>query len=494
MKNKKNILGTVGLLLLGTVFGMIFVSSFDLGKIANAQVKLGSDAPPVELISPELQVFQDAFYNVADKVTPSIVEIKVVSKTSENPHNGLEFFFPFEQMPREQQGLGSGVVITKDGYIVTNNHVIEKATKVEVTLHNKKVYEAEVIGTDPLTDLGVIKIDAEDLQPIYFGDSEKIRVGQWVMAIGNPLSFSSTVTAGIISAKNRSLKLIQDSYGVENFIQTDAVINPGNSGGALVDLNGALVGINTAIATNGFSSSYIGYGFAIPVNIVKAVAQDLIDNGSVSRGYIGVRIEAVSDATAKAVGLDEPRGVLVQGLVEDGAAAKEDIQEGDIILEIDGHKVYQPNELQGYVAQKRAGEKINLLIFRDGKKFNKAVKLLALEKDEKSKKIVRRKSSEDNTENIIFKDLGLSVKDLSSKDKSELEVENGIYIVNVDRFSKAEEAGLGRGLVIQKVDREKVESVKKFEKLIENKKGGAVLLQVRYPDKSKRFVGLEIPN
>ncbi len=491
---KKKIWGTLGILFLGAIFGAVLVSNFGYVRPTYGEVQLGSKDEPVQQISGNIQSFEDAFVEVAKKVTPSIVEIKVVSKIKEDPHKGLQFFFPFENMPKEHEGLGSGVIISDDGYIVTNNHVVKNATSVTVTLSDKRNFDAEVIGTDPLTDLAVIKIDAKGLPPVHFGDSDQLKVGQWVMAIGNPLSFSSTVTAGIVSAKNRSLRLIKNSYGVENFIQTDAVINPGNSGGALVDLHGSLVGINTAIATNGFSGSYIGYGFAIPVNLVKSVADDLIQNGEVSRGYIGVRIEAVTDATARAVGLDKPEGVLIQDIVKDGAASKKDIKAGDIILQIDDKEVNQPNTLQSYIAQKRAGDTVKLLIYRNGEKIERYVKLKA-PKDKQSKHF-RKKSSKKGKTNFEIKkfdNIGISVRNMHNSEYDDYNVDNGVLIVNVERFSKAEEAGLGRGLVIVEVDRKKIDDVSQLEDILNSKKGSAVLLQVIYPDGNKRFVGLEIP-
>ncbi len=492
--NRRGFLSALGLLIIGAVFGAVLVANFGYMKPSYAgDVKLGNPKEPVEQVSGDLQSFENAFIKVAEKVTPSIVEIKVVSKIKGNPHQGLPFLIPFD-VPKEQEGMGSGVIISEDGYIVTNNHVVENATSVTVTLHDKREFDAEVVGTDPLTDLAVIKIDADGLNPIHFGDSDKIKVGQWVMAIGNPLSFTSTVTAGIISAKNRSLRLIKDSYGVENFIQTDAVINPGNSGGALVDLHGSLVGINSAIATNGLSPSYIGYGFAIPVNLVKAVAQDLIENGEVSRGYIGVRIEAVSDATARAVGLDKPKGVLIQGIVEDGAAAEKDIKEGDIILKVDDKELTQPNELQSYVAQKRAGDTIKLTIYRDGKTIERYVTLKAPKnKGKSSHKKAKKKKGKKEIETKTFENIGMTVRDLYNNEYDEYGVDNGVMVVKTERFGKADEAGIGRGLVIVEADRKPVEDVEQLEEILKDKEGGAVLLKVVYPDGSKRFVGLEVP-
>jgi len=298
----KGVLSAVILLFIGILFGAILVSGFGLVRPGFADVELGADNPPVSLDA-DASSFGQAFIETAEKVNPAIVQITVVSDRGNDPHGDF-FFFPFKDLPKEQKGSGSGILISDDGYIITNNHVVENANKVTVGLYDKRRFDATVIGTDPLTDLAVIKIDAENLPLAYLGDSDELKVGQWVMAIGNPLSLASTVTAGIVSAIGRGqLGLIRDSYGVENFIQTDAAINPGNSGGALVDLSGAVVGVNSAIATSG-TGTYIGYGFAIPINLAKAVAKDLIAHGKVSRGYIGVNISEVDDAIAKSLGMD----------------------------------------------------------------------------------------------------------------------------------------------------------------------------------------------
>lgn len=343
----KGIVGALTLLFIGILFGAILVSGFGLVRPGLADINLGANEPPVKLDA-DASSFSQAFIEVAAKVTPAIVQITVVSER-ENPHSDW-FFFPFKDMPKEQRGSGSGIIISQDGYIVTNNHVVENASKVTVGLSDKRQFDATIVGTDPLTDLAVVKIDASNLPVAFLGNSENLKVGQWVMAIGNPLSLSSTVTAGIVSAIGRGqLGLIRDSYGVENFIQTDAAINPGNSGGALVDLSGAVIGINSAIASGG-GGTYIGYGFAIPINLAKAVSQDLIAHGKVSRGYIGINIGEVDDALAKSLGMDKPKGIIIQGIVEDGAASKSDLRAGDIILDIDGREVNKPNELQSYVA------------------------------------------------------------------------------------------------------------------------------------------------
>jgi len=491
---KKRILTGVTLIALGVLLSTLLLAGFGWIRPSFADIRLGAEQPPVNL-NVEADIFSKAFIEVAEKVTPSIVQINVISKMKKGSTQDF-FFFPFkdDESP-EAEGSGSGVIISSDGYILTNNHVVENATKVTVGLWDKRKIEAKVIGTDPLTDLAVVKIDAENLPMAYLGDSDKSKVGQWVMAIGNPMALQSTVTAGIISALNRGqLRLIADSYGVENFIQTDAAINPGNSGGALVDLSGAVIGINTAIATR--TGAYIGYGFAIPINLARSVSQDLIAHGKVNRGYIGVQIREVDASLAKSLGLEKSTGVIIEKIVEGGAASNEDIKNGDVILKIDNLEVSQPNQLQSYVASKSAGSKVKLTIFRDGKEIVRTVTLKPKEDDSTT----LTKSDESNEENsevtknsIHFSDVGLTVKNMSSQDIREYDVEGGVLITKIENLSSAYNQGLGVGLVITKADKKNVGSVSELKKIFESKKGGAVLLVVVDKDGNSRFVGLEIP-
>src|SRR5690606_23153671 len=494
MKSRKGLYGAFTLILIGVLFGAVLLSGFGLVRPNINDIQLGAENPPVNLDA-DATAFSKAFIEVAEKVTPAIVHISVVSER-ESPHD--DFFFPFfRDMPREQRGSGSGIIISEDGYIITNNHVVENANRVNVGLYDRRNFSAKVIGTDPLTDLAVIKIDAENLPTAYLGDSDDLKVGQWVMAIGNPLSLASTVTAGIVSAIGRGpLGLIRDSYGVEDFIQTDAAIIPGNSGCALVDLSGAVVGVNSAIATRG-TGTYIGYGFAIPINLAKTVAKELIANGKVNRGYIGVNIGEVDDALAKSVGLDKPRGIISQGIVDGGAASETDLKSGDIILSIDGREVNQPNELQGYVASKTAGTTVNLKIFRDGKEIDRKITLKARDEDSKTQPVKMKdednSKSETKSNTISFENIGMTVKNLSEKEKENFNINSGIIITKVENFSKAADQRLGSGLVIVEADKKKVSDVSSFEKIVDSKKGKAVLLKVQDKDGNSRFVGLEIP-
>ncbi len=495
---KKNLIGTISLVFLGVIFGAVLVSGFGWVRPSLGDIHIGADKPPVEKLDVNAAAFNDAFVNVAQTVTPSIVQITVVTSVKNRMPEGFHFFFPFkEDIPREQQGGGSGIIISDDGYILTNNHVVEDAKQVTVSLHDKREYEAKVIGTDPTTDLAVIKIDTDGLPEAYLGNSDKIKVGQWVMAIGNPLALTSTVTAGIVSATSRNINIIQDSYGVENFIQTDAAINPGNSGGALVDLNGAVIGVNSAIATDGMTQRYIGYGFAIPINLAKSVANDLIENGKVSRGYIGVQISEVDAATANAIGLNEPKGVLIQDLVKDGAAEKAGVKQGDVIIKIDDREVNQPNELQSYVASKRAGSSVRLLLFRDGKEVEKYVTLKSRDNDEDnkvvntSKKLDKKKDVD--IKEVSFDELGLSVRNMEESELKKYKIENGVLVTDVKNFGKAFNQRIGKGLVITSADKKNIETVTELKNIFEEKKGKAVLLKIVDSEGQSRLIGLEIP-
>jgi serine protease Do len=489
----KSLWGAVKLVIVGVIFGAVLVSGFGLVRPSLADIKLGASAAPVDL-NADATSFSKAFIEVAKNVTPEVVQITVVAKT-DNPHGNF-FFNPFQDMPKEQEGSGSGIIITSDGYIVTNNHVVNKATSVKVELSDNRSFTAKVIGTDPLTDIAVIKINAHDLPIAFLGDSDGLKVGQWVMAIGNPLALTSTVTAGIVSALGRGrLNLINNSYGVEDFIQTDAVINPGNSGGALVDLSGAVIGVNAAIATT--SGSYIGYGFAIPINLVKSVTKELIAYGKVTRGYIGVQIQPVDDATAKAIGLDKPHGVIIQELVPGGAASKEDIKPGDVILKVDGKPVNQANELQSYVATKSAGTTVDLTIFRNGKELDRKVTLKERAEDSKTELANNNDESGNNDESasssINFDKVGMSVSNLTKQEKADYKTSQGVMINDVTQYGEAMNQGLGKGIVITEADRQPVKDAAQLKKLIAAKKGSAILLKVKDKQGTSRFVGLEIP-
>ncbi len=495
---------------IGIILGILLVTNFSPGWIASLFAaeapEIGAKNAPV-VVNSSVQAINDAMVAASNAVIPTVVSISVEGdavKGSQGLDENSPFgdFFRFFQMPdedRKMRGSGSGVIVSSNGYIVTNNHVVENAAKdgIKVTLNDKKDYPAKLIGRDPLTDLAVIKIDAEDLPVAHFADIEKVRVGEMVIAVGNPLGLNSTVTNGIVSAIGRgeiNPGGKRSSYSVENFIQTDAAINPGNSGGGLFDLSGSLVGINAAIATS--TGSFVGYGFAIPIDLVKAVIEDLIDNGKIDRGFVGVQIRTIDEVFAKKLGLDKVEGVVVHDVVKDSPAQKAGLEPMDVILEINGAPVKTSNELQNKIALHRAGEKIKLTLWRDKKKIVKTVELEAQNKDSKDEIASDEsgsKDSPDSAEPVKFDKLGFSVVPLDSKVKEEYDVKSGVMISNVKRFGVASDRGLFQGGVITKADDEKITSTKQLEKLLDSKsKGDVVLLQVKYKDRNQ-FVALEMP-
>lgn len=312
--------------------------------------------------------------DAAESALPAVVYVKVTQKARyQQPNSIFDLLFGFAQIPRDQVGLGSGVIIRPDGYIVTNNHVIANADVIEVTLENNQVYKARLVGTDPATDIALIKIEAENLPAVPMGNSDDLRLGEWVLAIGSPYDLRSTITAGIVSAKGRSMPNYDGQYRVESFIQTDAAVNPGNSGGALVNAAGELVGINTSIIS--LTGSYAGYSFAVPVNIVSKVADDFIEFGAVQRAMLGVGIADVNAQIAAQANLVDIDGVYVTTVQKDGPAFNAGIIQGDVIKEINLNPVHNSAGLQEQLNRLRPGEKAVITVLRDGKQHEIIVTL-----------------------------------------------------------------------------------------------------------------------
>ncbi len=504
--SKLTVLGSLVLVGIGVLLGVVFVSGSDeqgpgVGGARN--VMIGSQVPVVNA-SFDLKSSSDAFVAVSKAATQSVVSITVTTSGKEGNNSQRDFFHffgPDFKMPEPEpsQGSGSGVIITDDGYIATNNHVIDDATKdgIEVVLHDKSRYKAKLIGADPTTDLAVIKIETKGLSEAALGNSDDVQVGEWVLAIGNPLGLNSTVTAGIISAIGRNIRIINDSYGIENFIQTDAAINPGNSGGALVNLKGEVIGINTAIATT--NARYQGYGFAVPINLLKTVATDLIKDGKVRRGYIGVQIQSVDQTMADALGLEKAQGVLVQSLVKGGAGESAGLKEGDVIVSVDAKEVNEANELQSYIATRHPGDVVVLKLFRDGKSMERKVTLkprdedtavMASNKDTDSEK----KESEKESTTLSIDNIGLSVRMLDSDDKKTGDVENGVVVESVKPYGEAFNRGIATNDVIVEADRKEVSSPKEFKSILDSrKKGDSVLLRVKRQNGTTSYVAIQIP-
>jgi Do/DeqQ family serine protease len=424
------------------------------------------------------------FTTTAEKVMDAVVHIKssmLVTNRSLQPFfdNDLfrEFFGPEFRIerfddgkPQLQMGSGSGVIISENGYIVTNYHVIRDAQEIEVTLHDKRTFKASVVGTDPSTDLAVLKIDAKGLKTISFGNSDAVKVGEWVLAVGNPFNLNSTVTAGIVSAKARNISILRDQYAVESFIQTDAAINPGNSGGALVNLNGELIGINTAIASP--TGAYAGYGFAVPSNIVEKVVEDILKYGSVQRGYLGVFIRDVDGNLAEEKGLKTTTGVYVDSLVENSAAQAAGIKKGDVIVAVDGKSVNNSAELQETIARHRPGDKLNIKVLRGDKEKEISVVLKNREGEARIAKV------EGNPE--VIARLGAELVDLSKEEANKFKVKGGVKVKKL-YAGKLRTAGVKEGFVITHLDKEEVHSVKELNEKLAKKEGG-VMLEGFYED------------
>lgn len=504
--SRKSIIAAGFVVLLALIFGAVLIANFSGVKIVKSSSQIDFKTTPPLNVSPEVKSLNDAFVEISKAVTPTIVSITVKTNPKQNEQmqqqgdDPFHFFFgPDFKMPEQgpEIGSGSGVIVSKDGYIVTNNHVVKDADDngIKVTLTDKREFNAKLVGTDPNTDVAVIKIDANDLPEISMGNSENVQVGQWVLAIGNPLGLNYTVTAGIVSALGRNININGDrsGYGIENFIQTDAAINPGNSGGALVDINGQLIGINSAIKTN--TGYYQGYGFAIPVNIVKSVVPELIKNGKVTRGYIGVNIQTIDETMAKGLGLSKPEGVLVQGIVKGGAGEDAGIKAGDVILAVDGKNVDAANELQAIIGSKHPGDVVKLTMFRDGKQFEKEVTLKPRNEENQNQtaqnNMQQNNSGQGQTSSKSVKALGLSVANVDNATKKKLNIEGGVVVTSVDMYSESFMRGMREGIVILEANKQKVDNVEDLISAVSSKnKGDSILLKVMTPDGQERIVAL----
>ena len=431
--------------------------------------------------------FSSAIADVAEKANPAVVTIsaeKVIKMEDQFKQFGdFPFFHP--NLPEEysSQALGSGVIVdAKNGYILTNNHVVENADDIQIKLIDKRIIPAKIIGTDPKSDLAVIQIDAKNIDQIPLGNSDELRVGEWVLAVGSPFSanLSHTVTAGIVSALGRSY-VMQDNDLYQNFIQTDAAINPGNSGGALINLDGELIGINTAIATGGYERSNRGVGFAIPSNMAKKVMRDLIDKGYVVRSWLGVYIQPVEDKVARALDLKNRDGALVSDIVEDSPAEKAGIKVGDVIKEFNGIKITDTAHLKNVVSSTAPGNKSKVLIVRDGDWKTINITLEEIEAES------RTFASDDDND----MSLGLEVKNLSSTlaERFNLDADiDGVVVTNIDKNSNAYEVGIRAGDVITRVGTKKVLSTSDFKNLVkEAKEQDSLLLLVKRGDRSSYF-------
>jgi serine protease Do len=485
-KTTRNIIFLIVILVVGFIAGILLAAPLGLSPRTTIQeqtaaAEVSTDNPQVhDLLIQISSAFEESAANVSSSVVSIFAEQTVQTQSPFGlPDDAFKDFFGedfFKRFfgtptPREEKrtvrSLGSGVIVTKDGYILTNNHVVANAEKLSVVVGDNKAYVAKVIGTDPPTDMAVIKVDANDLPAAKLGNSDDVKVGQWVIAVGNPFQLFHTVTHGIISAKGRSSVGLAD---YEDFFQTDASINPGNSGGALADMEGYVIGINTAIASP--SGGNVGIGFAIPVNMAKKVMEDLISKGEVTRGYVGLVPQDINEDLAKALKLSSTEGVLVGDVDRAGPADKGGIKRGDVIVEFGGNKVENSTQLRNMAAQTKPGTPVKIGLLRDGKKVEVTVILGERPKESGGGQAPQEPQAEAQTS----QKLGLSVQTLTPDIAEQLgyQKDSGIIVADVFSGSPAEEAGLQRGDLIKEVNRKEIRTVQDFEKDIKNLKSGDV--------------------
>jgi len=417
------------------------------------------------------------FVDAAERSVDAVVHIMTKVVRQSNTYNdffgallGQLYGYPGQTRNNTMVAYGSGVVLTPDGYIVTNNHVVEGADEVEVTFNNKVKKTATIIGTDPTTDLALIKVEASDLQYLTFGDSDNVRIGEWVLAVGNPFNLTSTVTAGIVSAKARNLSILGEGTSVESFIQTDAAVNPGNSGGALVNTKGELVGINAAIASH--TGSYEGYSFAIPSNIVRKVVDDLLLYGTTQRGYLGVQIAELTQELAEKEGLENIEGVYVANVTEGGAAKLAGIKAGDVITSVAGKKVNSTTQLRESVGQYRPGDKVDVEVNRHGSHHHYELTLL---NEAGNVDVVK------SGESFFNSDLGLMLQPVNQNDKARLNIKSGLKIVEI-RQGRFMGSGITEGFVITKVNGNAVNSKTDLESALKNNRSRRTSMEGVYPN------------
>ena len=422
------------------------------------------------------------FVAAAERTVEAVVHVKTTAERVQNyynPFNDLFFGRPSTPEKFEVEGSGSGVILTEDGYIVTNNHVIKGAKTIVVTTSNNDEYEAELIGADPTTDIALLKIEGNALTKVDVANSDKVRLGQWVLAVGNPFNLTSTVTAGIISAKGRDINIIDEQSAIESFLQTDAAVNPGNSGGALVNTAGELVGINTAISSR--SGSFEGYSFAVPANLMLKVVNDLKEYGRVQRAFIGINYNEVTAALSEELNLEVNKGVYVANVISEGAADDAGIIKGDVIINVNGKSIASGADLTEALGQRRPGEKLSVVVNRSGK--NKAFEVVLKNKLGTTEMLTK--------EEELLRNFGAELEELSSTDKRRLGLRYGIRVSKIlgGRFQKA---GIPKDFIIVKLNNVYVENVESFERLVRQfNPGDGVLIQGFEPNGKANYYAFE---
>ncbi len=483
--NTKKIITTLAIAFMGGLFAigsMAIISKFTYKRNAVQQEKW---AQPISYIPTSSFAKATNFTDAASISVHAVVHIKTTHQVNSSIYNDFYGRYwdpwglydnPYQYKIEPQKASGSGVILSSDGYIVTNNHVVQNASSIEITLNDKRTYQAKVIGSDVGTDLALIKIEEEDLPFLAYGNSDSVKVGEWALAVGNPFNLTSTVTAGIISAKARNLNILGKNSSIESFIQTDAAVNPGNSGGALVNINGELIGINAAIASN--TGSYLGYSFAIPVNIVKKVVDDLLKYGKVQRAYLGISFEEIDSKLAKEKGLAEVKGLYVTSVLQNGAAEDAGIVEGDIITKIGDTYVNSTSELQESIITHRPGDKV-VVTYTRSKTEKEAT--ITLKNQDGGTGIIKTDATS------VTKLLGATFEELSASDLKKLGIENGIKVSKLES-GLFRSAGIKEGFVITTIDKKAIKTKSDLTDALKEKNGG-VLIEGIYPNGTRAYYG-----
>lgn len=472
------------LFLAAIIGGLVFAFAFNYFQNNNKSTIAGVDDIPIVKTGYSAgfaPVVGPDFIDAADKSVHAVVHIKAELGQRNQVYNDFfDLFDDFFGNPQYRHNnepviaTGSGVIVSNDGYIVTNNHVVQNANKLEITLNDKRTYTASVVGTDPTTDLALVKIEETGLPNIVYGNSDDVRIGEWVLAVGNPFNLTSTVTAGIISAKARNINILGEVGAIESFLQTDAVVNRGNSGGALVNTQGELVGINAAIASN--TGSYTGYSFAIPVNIVKKVIDDIIDYGEIQRAYLGITFREVDSEFAKQNGLDEISGIYVESVMEDGAASEAGLIRGDVIMKVDDMVINSKAELLESIGTKRPGDEIFIYVRRG----NKMQQLNAtLQNRSGNTEVVK-------SDNIEI--LGGTFEPVNDDLMAKLQIKHGLEVVDLES-GKLKDSGLREGFIIMYIDKNPVKTVDELKYVLSGKKGGT-LIEGIYTNGQRAYYGV----
>ena len=459
----KRFLGLFVVAILGALVAIIVYARLFQAETRVVEIPVENKARYVNLPGVESGSALD-FTAAVEQSIDAVVHVKTQTIREYSPNSLYDYLFG--DQPRGEArpipGFGSGVIISNKGYIVTNNHVIQETDEVVVVLNDKREYEAKVIGADPTTDIALLKVEAKDLSPLQFGNSDELRLGEWVLAIGNPYNLTSTVTAGIVSAKARNVGIMRtQEFSIESFIQTDAAVNQGNSGGALINTRGELVGINTVIASR--TGAFVGYSFAIPVSIVQKIVTDLIEYGEVQRAILGVNITTVTAELAEEMNIDEIAGVYVANVRPEGAAREAGIIEGDVIISVDDTRVNSSAELQEAVSKYRPGQEVRVVVRREGKAKQFDVVLRNLEGNTE---IVKK--------NDVLEILGASFEPLSDREKQSLGINNGLRVKSV-KEGKLKKVGIREGFILTRVNKKPVSSVNDITSILKESEGGVFI-------------------